>query len=72
MNDVIFLVNVTDFKDTDVGVLLKFSENVKNNYFVELSNFSCSFTSPEIVFEISESYPVDLNSFIMNYTRYLY
>ena len=72
MNDVIFLVNVTDFKDTDVGVLLKFSENVKNNYFVEFSNFSCSFTFPEIVFEISESYTVDLNSFIMSYTRYLY
>ena len=66
------MINVTDLKDADVDVGVKFGENVKNNYFVELSNFSCSFTSPEIVFEISESYPVDLNSFIMNYTRYLY
>ena len=59
------MVNVTDLKDADVDVGVKFSENVKNDYFVELSNFSsCSFTFPEIVFEISESYTVDLNSFI--------
>lgn len=66
------MINVTDLKDADVDVGVKFGENVKNNYFVELSNFSCSFTFPEIVFEISESYTVDLNSFIMSYTRYLY